>query len=144
MLIIFHFWFMGNSYYYHLFAIIFTILKLLDMIKMYNYHHVIKSYCRVMFRNTFKGLSKGREKLRKFIRKASTECIMCMCSYCNLQWVMRWTTVKRCLTVFKHHDRRTAVQKLSLLADPYTVRTTCRYQLVKNMSLPAGWMLLMT
>ena len=87
-----------------------------------------------MFRNTIKEPSRGREKLRKF-RKASLECIMCiLCvAICNLQWVMKWTTVKRFLTVFKNHDRRTAVQKLSLLADPYTVRT--RYQRVMNVSL---------
>ena len=76
---------MGNSYYYHLFAIIFTILKLLDMIKMYNYYHVIKSYCGVVFRNTIKEPPKGRENLRKFISKASTEasCVCVAIAICN-------------------------------------------------------------
>ena len=96
-------------------------------IKTYNYHHVIRSYCRVVFKLKIpQGAVKGD-------CKHGTHHV-CTCMY--LQSAMGDEvdeSVKRCLTVFKNRDRRTAVQKLSLLADPYTVRT--RYQRVQSVSL---------
>ena len=56
---------MGNCYYYHLIIII-TILEVARYEKnVYSYRHVMRSYCRVVFRNAIRGRQGGGREIEK-------------------------------------------------------------------------------